>query len=129
MELFKNIKVLELASVLAGPAVGQFFAELGAEVIKIENEKAGGDVTRSWRSTGEKTDDRSAYFCSVNWGKKSVALDLSQKEGRRTLHALTVTSDIVITSFKPGDAVKLGADYETLMHLNRGIIYGEITGY
>lgn len=129
MELFNNIKVLELASVLAGPAVGQFFAELGAEVIKIENEKAGGDVTRSWRSAGEKTDDRSAYFCSVNWGKKSVALDLSQKEGRKALHALAATSDIVITSFKPGDAAKLGADYESLAQLNRGIIYGEITGY
>jgi crotonobetainyl-CoA:carnitine CoA-transferase CaiB-like acyl-CoA transferase len=129
MELFNNIKVLELASVLAGPAVGQFFAELGAEVIKIENEKTGGDVTRSWRSAGEKTDDRSAYFCSVNWGKKSVTLDMSEKEGRKALHTLAATSDIVITSFKPGDASKLGADYETLSQFNRAIIYGEITGY
>lgn len=129
MELFKNVKVLELASVLAGPAVGQFFAELGAEVIKIENERTGGDVTRSWRSAGEHTDDRSAYFCSVNWGKKSVALDLSQKDGRKALHALAAASDIVISSFKPGDASKLAADYESLLQVNNRIIYGEITGY
>ena len=129
MELFKNVKVLELASVLAGPAVGQFFAELGAEVIKIENEKAGGDVTRSWRSPDERTDDRSSYFCSVNWGKKSVSLDLASERGHEALQALTATSDIVITSFKPGDAEKLGADYESLKHINEKIIYGEITGY
>ena len=49
--MFRELKVLELASVLAGPTVGQFFAELGAEVIKIENLKAGGDVTRTWNPT------------------------------------------------------------------------------
>ena len=68
---------LELASVLAGPSVGQFFAELGAEVIKVENPLTGGDVTRSWKTSGEETDDRSAYFCSCNWGKKSVLLNLA----------------------------------------------------
>ena len=47
--IFKNLKVIELANVLAGPAVGMFFAELGAKVIKIENKSAGGDVTRSWK--------------------------------------------------------------------------------
>ena len=68
--MFEDLKVLELASVLAGPGVGQFFAELGATVIKVENPKTGGDVTRSWKAAGEQTDDRSAYFCSVNWGKQ-----------------------------------------------------------
>ncbi len=67
--MLNDLKILELASVLAGPSVGQFFAELGAEVIKIENPKNGGDVTRLWKSPGEPTDDRSAYFCSCNWGK------------------------------------------------------------
>ncbi|MEJ0032998.1 MAG: CoA transferase [Bacteroidota bacterium] len=70
--MFDNLRVLELASVLAGPSVGQFFAELGADVIKVENIKAGGDVTRTWKSATEKTDDRSAYFSSVNWGKRSL---------------------------------------------------------
>ncbi|HMR58072.1 MAG TPA: CoA transferase, partial [Cyclobacteriaceae bacterium] len=83
--MFQGLKVLELASVLAGPSVGQFFAELGAEVIKIENLNTGGDVTRTWKSSDENTDDCSAYFCSVNWGKKSVALDLNSEKGKRAV--------------------------------------------
>lgn len=127
--MFQKLKILELASVLAGPSVGQFFAELGAEVIKVENSKAGGDVTRSWRGVGEQTDDRSAYFCSVNWGKKSIALDLTSAEGKRIVQQLAVQSDIVIASYKPGDAEKLGVSYQQLITNNKQLIYGQISGY
>jgi len=126
---FKELKVLELASVLAGPSVGQFFAELGADVIKVENVKTGGDVTRSWKSAGEETDDRSAYFCSVNWGKRSIALDLTTGEAQAAVHKLAARSDVVIASYKPGDAEKLSVDYKTLSALNPRLIYGQITGY
>ena len=125
----KDLMVLELASVLAGPGVGQFFAELGARVIKVENVKTNGDVTRGWKSRHESTDDRSAYFCSVNWGKQSIAVDLTESEGRDIVHKLAAQCDIVISSFKPGDAVKLGVDYETLGRDHPGLIYGQITGY
>lgn len=124
-----DLKVLELASVLAGPSVGQFFAELGAEVIKVENLKTGGDITRTWRGAGERTDDRSAYFCSVNWGKKSVALDLSTAEGKGIVQKLAAKSDVIIASYKPGDAKKLGVSYDQLKSVNPKIIYGQITGY
>lgn len=127
--MFNDLKVIELASVLAGPSVGQFFAELGATVIKVENTLTGGDITRSWRLAGEQTDDRSAYFCSVNWGKKSVAVDLTIQQGRDVIYALVKDADIVIASYKPGDAEKLGVDYKTLEALNPAIIYGQITGY
>ena len=127
--MFKDIKVLELASVLAGPSVGQFFAELGAEVIKVENSKTGGDVTRTWKGAGEQTDDRSAYFCSVNWGKKSIAVDLTTQEGKHIVQQLASKSDIVIASYKPGDAEKLGVAYEQLKANNTELIYGQITGY
>jgi crotonobetainyl-CoA:carnitine CoA-transferase CaiB-like acyl-CoA transferase len=126
---FKKLKVLELASVLAGPAVGQFFAELGAEVLKVENEKNGGDVTRSWKGEREKEGDRSAYFCSVNWGKKSIALDLSSKSGKEVINQLVRTTDVVIASYKPGDGEKLGVDYKSLSLFNASLIYGQITGY
>ncbi|MGE0587607.1 MAG: CaiB/BaiF CoA transferase family protein [Cyclobacteriaceae bacterium] len=128
-ELFTGLKVVELASVLAGPSVGQFFAELGAEVIKIENLHAGGDVTRTWKGNGEQTGDVSAYFSSVNWGKKSLALDLSKKEGQEIVRQLATKADLIIASYKPGDAEKLGVDYHTLSKLNRGLIYGQVTGY
>jgi crotonobetainyl-CoA:carnitine CoA-transferase CaiB-like acyl-CoA transferase len=127
--MLKDLKVLELASVLAGPSVGQFFAELGSEVIKIENLKTGGDITRTWKGVGEQTDDRSAYFCSVNWGKKSVAVDLSTVEGKTIVQKLAAKSDIVIASYKPGDAEKLGVSYQQLKALNQKLIYGQITGY
>lgn len=127
--MLKDLKVLELASVLAGPSVGQFFAELGAEVIKIENLKTGGDVTRTWKGAGEQTDDRSAYFCSVNWGKKSVAIDLSTAEGKAVVQKLAAASDLVIASYKPGDAEKLGVSYGQLKTLNKKLIYGQVTGY
>jgi crotonobetainyl-CoA:carnitine CoA-transferase CaiB-like acyl-CoA transferase len=127
--MLQNLHVLELASVLAGPSVGQFFAELGAEVIKVENLKTGGDVTRTWKSAGEQTDDRSAYFCSVNWGKKSIALDLTSAEGKATVQKLAARADIIIASYKPGDAEKLGVAYSQLATPNSKLIYGQITGY
>jgi crotonobetainyl-CoA:carnitine CoA-transferase CaiB-like acyl-CoA transferase len=127
--IFQDLKVLELASVLAGPSVGQFFAELGADVIKVENLNGGGDVTRTWKAAGEKTDDRSAYFCSVNWGKRSIAINLATHEGRQIVQKLAQQSEIVIASYKPGDAQKLGVDYETISRLNPAVIYGQVSGY
>jgi crotonobetainyl-CoA:carnitine CoA-transferase CaiB-like acyl-CoA transferase len=127
---FKSLRVLELASVLAGPAVGAFFAELGAEVIKVENLLTGGDVTRSWRLRQEAPDsDISAYFSCVNWGKRSLALDLRQPEALQIVSQLAARADIVIANYKPGDAEKLGVDYASLSALNPGLIYAHLTGY
>ncbi len=128
-EMFGGLQVMELASVLAGPSVGQFFAELGAEVIKIENLRTHGDVTRTWKGKTEQDGDISAYFSAVNWGKKSIALDLSLPSGQEVMQALASRADIVIASYKPGDAKKLGADFQSLSRLNPGLIYGQISGY
>jgi crotonobetainyl-CoA:carnitine CoA-transferase CaiB-like acyl-CoA transferase len=127
---FKSLRVLELASVLAGPAVGAFFAELGADVIKVENLLTGGDVTRSWRLAEENREtDISAYFSAVNWGKRSLCLDLRQPEGLKLIQTLAARSDLIIANFKPGDAEKLGVDYPRLSEFNPGLIYGHLTGY
>jgi crotonobetainyl-CoA:carnitine CoA-transferase CaiB-like acyl-CoA transferase len=72
--MFENLRVLELASVLAGPSVGQFFAELGAEVIKVENTLTFGDVTRTWKLKEENTDDRSTYFCATGERNQLVSI-------------------------------------------------------
>ena len=126
--MFSNLKVVELASVLAGPSVGQFFAELGAKVIKVENPD-GGDVTRSWKVANETADDRSSYFCSVNWGKKSIICDLKNGEDLKYLYFLVEEADVVIASYKPGDAKKLKVDYESLKKVNPKLIYGKVTGF
>jgi crotonobetainyl-CoA:carnitine CoA-transferase CaiB-like acyl-CoA transferase len=125
---FHGLFVLELASVLAGPQVGQFFAELGAEVLKVE--APAGDVTRSWRTPSEAPDTTvSAYFSCANWGKQSVVLDLTTAAGRAEVHRLAARADIVLTSYKPGDAEKLGVGYATLAALNPRLLYGHLTGY
>ncbi|TYZ07442.1 CoA transferase [Hymenobacter lutimineralis] len=124
----QGLFVLELASVLAGPQVGQFLAELGADVLKIE--APAGDVTRTWKTRGEDAHTSvSAYFSCANWGKQSLVLDLTTTAGRASLHELAARADIVLASYKPGDAEKLGADYATLSALNPRLIYGHITGY
>ncbi|PVY41092.1 crotonobetainyl-CoA:carnitine CoA-transferase CaiB-like acyl-CoA transferase [Pontibacter virosus] len=122
--------VLELASVLAGPSVGQFFAELGATVVKLENAMTGGDVTRTWKLAGEQGSDKvSAYFSAANWGKLSIGLDISQLPALEVVHKLAANADVVIASYKPGDAEKLQVDYQTLTLLNPRLVYGHITGY
>lgn len=130
MSIFKELKVIELASVLAGPSVGQFFAELGAEVVKVENPKTNGDVTRSWKLPSEdKEISISSYFSAANWGKTSISLDIKNRIDLEKIYELLRDADIVITSYKPGDAFKLKVDYDTLASINSRLIYGDISGY
>lgn len=130
MSIFQRLRVLELASVLAGPATGVFFAELGATVIKVENPRTAGDVTRSWKLTSESLEnDVSAYFSSVNWGKQSLAIDLQQPQGAELVRRLAEQCDVVIANYKPGDAEKLGVDANTLRARNPRLIYAHLTGY
>ncbi|MBC5772585.1 CoA transferase [Pontibacter sp. KCTC 32443] len=125
-----NMLVLELASVLAGPSVGQFFAELGANVIKVENAATNGDVTRRWKLKSEPADtDTPAYFCAANWGKVSLPLNLGNSQDLEHLYELVKKADVVIGSYKPGDAEKLKVDYKTLQSINPKLIYGHLTGY
>ena len=125
---FAGLRVLELATVLAGPQVGQFFAELGAEVLKIE--PPFGDVTRTWRVPGDDPDSSvSAYFAAANWGKTSLVLDLRQPADQAELHRLAATTDVLLASYKPGDAARLGAAYPTLAAANPRLIYAQLTGY
>ncbi|MGB1104456.1 MAG: CaiB/BaiF CoA transferase family protein [Crocinitomicaceae bacterium] len=125
-----HLKVVEIASVLAGPSVGMFFAELGASVLKVENKKTGGDVTRSWKLPNEdKEAPISAYYCSVNWNKESILLDFKDPESFQLLLKHIETADLLIANFKKGDAEKFGLDYHKMKVLNSNLIYGEITGF
>ncbi len=129
-DFFKGLKVVELANVLAGPAVGLFFSELGADVIKIENKLTGGDVTRTWKLPCEnKKSKSSAYYASVNWNKKSRFLNLKNKAEKQQVYELIKTSDIVITNYKSGDDKKLGMEYSTFKKINPRIIHAQINGY
>jgi len=128
--MFKDLKVIELAGVLAGPSVGHFFAELGATVVKIENPKTNGDVTRSWKlKTEDPKDKTSAYFWSVNSGKKFLSLDITAPSQLQKLYDLVKDADIIVTNYKAGDDLKLKVDYPTLSRLNPKLIYAAINGF
>jgi crotonobetainyl-CoA:carnitine CoA-transferase CaiB-like acyl-CoA transferase len=127
--MFKDLKIVELASVLAGPLVGTFFSELGAEVVKIENASTAGDVTRKWKLPSEKKEDISAYYASANYNKKVLMLNLKEPKDYRLAIKEIESADIVIANYKFGDAKKMALDYVTLKKLNPTIIYGEINGY
>jgi crotonobetainyl-CoA:carnitine CoA-transferase CaiB-like acyl-CoA transferase len=122
--------VLELSSVLAGPAVGTFLAELGAEVVKIENPKTGGDVTRSWKLKSEDSEsDSSAYFASVNYKKEHRFLDLKDAEQLAEVQELAADADVIVANFRAGQAKKFKLDFESIQARNSKVIYGNITGF
>lgn len=129
-EIFKDLIVLELASVLAGPAVGMFFAELGAKVVKFENIKTGGDITRQWKLENEKEDvPYSAYYCSVNYGKEIVMSDLSAKSDKEQLLKWIKKADVIIANFKSESAKRMGLDFESLKLIKEDLIYAQLNGY
>lgn len=105
-----------------------FFAELGAQVIKVE--PLTGDVTRSWRIREEVDPDQlSSYFTSVNWGKRSLALDISVKAGQDLLYQLLSDTDVLISNFRPASAQRLGLAYHQLCDSFPRLIYGSVSGY
>jgi crotonobetainyl-CoA:carnitine CoA-transferase CaiB-like acyl-CoA transferase len=126
---FKNLKVIELSTVLAGPAVGTFFAELGATVIKVENKQAGGDITRKWKLPSENGNRVSAYFASVNYKKTYILADLLNADDKKAVLDLISHADIVLVNFKKGDDEKFGFTFRELAVLNPKLIYAHITGY
>ncbi|HEX4888460.1 MAG TPA: CaiB/BaiF CoA-transferase family protein [Luteibaculaceae bacterium] len=126
--MFESIKVLELAGILAGPSVGSFFAELGAEVIKIENPTTGGDLTRGWRSPGD-TGKLSAYYCSVNYKKTVIQANLKDPSDWQQVQEWVAKCDIVIANFKPADELRFQLGYEHCRRLNPNIIYASLRGF
>lgn len=130
MKLFEDLKVVELAAVLAGPAVGTFFAEGGASVIKVENATTGGDMTRKWFTHGENSEGVSAYFSSVNYGKEEyLMLNYNEEKDLRRVYDLISKADIVISNFSASAAHRFGLDFASLRNLNPHIISAELTGF
>jgi crotonobetainyl-CoA:carnitine CoA-transferase CaiB-like acyl-CoA transferase len=124
-----SLKIIDLSTVLAGPSVGSFFAELGAEVIKIESPQFP-DVTRSWKlPTEDSLSTVSAYFSSVNYRKKYIQLDLSDSSQKDELMHLISEADIVLMNFKASTELKFGLSPELLQTKFPQLIIGKITGF
>ena len=126
-KILSGYRVLELSTVLAGPLVGSFLSEMGADVVKVE--PPGGDVTRGWKLPSEKLDAVSAYYCAANVGKRVVELNLKSTEGREQLIELVQSSDIVISNYLPKVAEKLETSYNHLKAIKAEVIMCELQGF
>ena len=121
-----GLRVVDLSRVLAGPYCTMVLADLGADVVKVERPQ-GGDETRAWGppfAGGE-----SAYYLSVNRGKRSCAIDLGHADGRALALELCERADVVVENFKVGNAERLGVGYEQLREVNPKLVYCSITGF
>ncbi len=121
----EGVRVVDLTRLLPGPFATQLLANLGAEVIKVEDPEVGDYM----RLVPPALGDTSYAFVMVNRGKKSVALDLKRPEGQEVLHRLVRRADIFVEQFRAGVPARLGADYETLRLVNPRLVYCAFEGF
>ena len=128
-----HIKVLDLSRVLAGPWCTQMLADLGADVVKVEN-PGEGDDTRHWgppflQDADGNATQHATYFTACNRNKRSVTIDMAHPEGQALIRQMALQSDVLVENFKVGGLAKYGLDYASLKALNPRLIYCAITGF
>ncbi|OWT60165.1 CaiB/BaiF CoA transferase family protein [Candidimonas nitroreducens] len=124
MNTLDGIRVVDFSKVLAGPLCTQYLADMGAEVVKVET--VNGDDTRRWPPF---RDGEGTVFLSANRNKRSLALDLKHERGREVVRRLIADADVVVESYGPGVAQRLGIDYEAVRELNPALVYCSISGF
>ncbi len=120
-----GIQVLEICNVAAGPYCGMLLADMGADVIKVEN-PSGGDTLRSWAPI---TDGYSENFASLNRNKRSVTLNLKDPDDLARMHALVAQADVLLENNRPGVMERLQLGYEQLRQINPRLVYCSISAY
>ena len=126
--LLKGIRVIDFTDFLAGPYIGMYFADMGADVIKFENLRSGGNFVRNARPLEEKS-GLSMYFQNLNRNKRGVALDLKQEDGKKLFAKLIESADVLIENNRPGVMKRLGFDWETCKKINPRLVYASISGF
>ncbi|HEY5223936.1 MAG TPA: CaiB/BaiF CoA-transferase family protein [Microbacteriaceae bacterium] len=122
----QDLLVVDLTRILSGPFATMTLADLGADVIKIE-QPGTGDDTRQWGPPFQG--DQAAYFLAVNRNKRSLAVDLKSSKGREVVWKLAMRADVVVENFRPGTAARLGFGFDELSQANPGLVYASISGY
>jgi crotonobetainyl-CoA:carnitine CoA-transferase CaiB-like acyl-CoA transferase len=120
------VRVLDLTRILSGPFATMILADLGADVVKIED-TARGDDTRHWGPPFQGDD--AAYYHAVNRNKRSLAIDLKTEVGRGLVRRLAASADVLVENFRPGTAARLGLGYDELRKVNPRLVYGSVSGY
>ena len=121
----EGVTVLDLTRLLPGAFCSQMMADMGAEVIKIEDPR-GGDYNRAWEP---KAKTESGSFLLLNRNKKSVTLNLKTPEGHAAFLRLVDDADILLEGFRPGVMDRLGLGYAALAARNPGLVYCSLSGY
>ncbi len=121
----QGIRVLDLTRVLAGPYATMVMADLGADVVKVEMPKTGDDA----RQFGPFVGEESAYFMSINRGKRSIVLNLKDEEDKNVFLSLAEKADVVMENYRPGTMEKLGLGYDHLKEVNPTVIYAATSGF
>lgn len=128
-----HLRVLDLSRIFAGPWAGQFFGDLGADVIKVEIPGKGDDVRQSgppFMKDAQGRDSReSAQYMSVNRGKRSITVDLSKPEGQAIILRLAAQCDVLIENYKVGTLARYNLAYEDVAKVNPRLVYCSITGF
>jgi len=128
-----HIRVLDLTRVLAGPWCAQNFADLGAEVIKVERPKKGDDSRAygpPWvKDESGKETREAAYFMAANRGKKSITVDIAKPEGQAIIRELAARADVLLENYKTGDLARYKLGFDDLAAINPRLIYCSITGF
>ncbi len=124
-EILTGVRMLDLTRVMSGPYATSMLADLGAEVIKIEQPDIGDDA----RHMGPFIDGDSSYFALLNRDKKSITVNLKTAAGQDIIRRLAANSDVLVENFRPGVMQRLGLDYESLAAADPRLIYASITGF
>ena len=127
-QLLKGIRVIDFTDFLAGPYIGMYFADMGADVIKFENLRSGGNFVRNTRPL-EKQSGLSMYFQNLNRNKRGVALDLKKEESKKLFTELIRSADVLIENNRPGVMKRLGFDWEACRKINPRLVYASISGF
>lgn len=126
--LLEGVRVLDFTDFLAGPLCGMYLADMGADVIKVENLRSHGNFVRNAMPKEPET-QRSMYFQNLNRNKRGVALDLKSEDGKKLFAELIKSADVLVENNRPGVMERLGFDWETCHELNPRLIYASISGY
>lgn len=124
MQPLKDILVIDLTRALAGPVSTMILADFGANVIKIEPPQ--GDDSRAW---GPFVNGESAFYMSINRGKRSIIMNLKDPEGQKMVKQLVMKADVIVENYRPGIMEGFGMGYEDLKKINSKIIYAAISGF
>src|SRR5689334_10764476 len=123
--VLSGIRVLDLSTIVAGPAASMILADLGADVIKVERPGAGDDG----RAMGPHRGPWGAYFAVLNRGKRSIALDIGTPAGRETILRIAATCDVFLENFRGGKAAALGLDEASVRARKPDIVYASLSAY